>query len=204
MVVVGLVDQVWYLLLYPGVELGTPLEDPSGRLRVLSEDRFFRTSLPSAGLPPSLSQVLSRPGAGLPQNLSRVLLPDPGDFASNLVSQYQFALLSRLEPSCLKSLLRTIDESYQICKNFFDGAFSFPCIFFRKSLQKLLYSSDSFFLESFPGAVYEDRNMFGPQSALGPNAGEIIALDNVKPHNDRDDTPTAAAGDVYYAASTPR
>ena len=110
-----------------GVELGTPLEDPSGRLRVLSEDRFFRTFLPSAGLPPSLSRVFSRPG--LAQILSRVLLPDPGDFASNLVSQYQFALLSRLEPSCLKSLLRTIDESYQNCKNFFDGVFSFPCIF---------------------------------------------------------------------------
>ena len=65
MVVVGLVergllasllpDQVWYLLLYPGVELGTPLEGPPGHLRVLSEDRFFRTFLPGAELPPSLS-----------------------------------------------------------------------------------------------------------------------------------------------------
>ena len=92
----------------------------------------------------------------------------------------------------------------KICKDFFDGVFSFPCIFIRKSLQKLLYSSDSFFLESFPGAVYEDRKKFGPQSALDPNAGEIIALDNVKPHNDRDDSPIAAAGDIYYVASTPR
>ena len=125
-------------------------------------------------------------------------------FASNLVSQYRFAPLFRLEPSCLKSLLRTIDESYQICKNFFDGAFSFPCIFFRKSLQKLLYSSDSFFLESFSGAVYEDGNMFGPQSALNPNAGGINALDNVKPHDDLDDSPIAAADDVYDVANTPR
>ena len=46
--------------------------------------------------------------------------------------------------------------------------------------------------------------MFGPQSAPDPNAGEIIALDNVKPHNDRDDSPITAAGDIYYVASTPR
>ena len=45
---------------------------------------------------------------------------------------------------------------------------------------------------------------FSPQSAPDPNAGEIIALDNVKPHNDQDDSPTAAAGDVYYVASTLR
>ena len=67
-----------------------------------------------------------------------------------------------------------------------------------------MYSSDSFFLESFSGAVYEDGNMFGPQSALNPNAGEIITLDHVKPHNDRDDFPTAAADDVYDVANTPR
>ena len=92
----------------------------------------------------------------------------------------------------------------KICKNFFDGVFSFPCIFIRKSLQKLLYSSDSFFLESFSGAVYEDGNMFGPQSTLNPNAGEIITLDNVKPYDDLDDSPIAAADDVYDVANTPR
>ena len=198
------------MLLYPGVELGTPLEGPSGRLRVLSEDRFFRTSLPGAGLPPSLSRVFSRPG--LPQILSRVLLPDPGDFASNLVSQYQFAPLSRLEPSCLKSLLRTIDESYQNCKNFFDGVFSFPCIFVRKSLQKLSYSLDSFFLESpaalcrasFLGAVYEDEKESDAQPALGPNIGENNALDDVKLHDDKAGPDAAAAGDDYIVAGTHR
>ena len=46
--------------------------------------------------------------------------------------------------------------------------------------------------------------MFGPQSALDPNAGEIDALDNVKPIDDRDDSPIAAADDVYDVANTPR
>ena len=129
-------------------------------------------------------------------------------FASNLVSQYRFAPLFRLEPSCLKSLLRTIDESYQICKNFFDGVFSFPCIFVRKSLQKLSYSSDSFSLESpaalcrasFLGAVYEDEKKSGAQSALDPNVGEINALGNVKLHDDKADPLAAAAGDDYVVA----
>ena len=68
----------------------------------------------------------------------------------------------------------------------------------------MLYSSGSFFLESFSGAVYEDGNMFGPQSALNPNVGGIDALDNVKPLGDLDDSPIAAADDVYDVANTPR
>ena len=46
--------------------------------------------------------------------------------------------------------------------------------------------------------------MFGPQSALNPNVGEIITLDNVKPYDDLDDSPIAAADDVYDVANTPR
>ena len=46
--------------------------------------------------------------------------------------------------------------------------------------------------------------MFGPQSALDPNVGGIGALDNVKPLDDLDDSPIAAADDVYDVANTPR